>query len=117
MMFSANYRRPDNRFKPSLLDKRLAPADSAGFQGGKFMSKLFLSLLFGGAVAMTAFNAEAFPQAPLSPAPISSDVIQVAGGCGPGWHRGPRGGCRRNFAPAPRCFWRGTPRGPVRVCR
>ncbi len=26
----------------------------------------------------------------------SSDVTQVRGGCGRGWHRGPRGGCRRN---------------------
>ena len=26
----------------------------------------------------------------------SSDVLQVRGGCGRGWHRGPRGGCRRN---------------------
>src|SRR5215510_2667108 len=23
-------------------------------------------------------------------------VVQVAGGCGPGFHRGPYGGCRRN---------------------
>jgi Spy/CpxP family protein refolding chaperone len=26
----------------------------------------------------------------------SSQVIQVAGGCGRGWHRGPHGHCRRN---------------------
>ena len=26
----------------------------------------------------------------------TSQVIAVAGGCGRGWHRGPRGGCRRN---------------------
>ena len=24
----------------------------------------------------------------------SANTIQVAGGCGPGWHRGPYGGCR-----------------------
>ncbi|MGZ3360975.1 MAG: GCG_CRPN prefix-to-repeats domain-containing protein, partial [Xanthobacteraceae bacterium] len=29
-----------------------------------------------------------------------------AGGCGPGWHRGPWGGCRRNFGPGWRCIWR-----------
>jgi hypothetical protein len=53
-----------------------------------------------------------------------SDVIQVAGGCGPGWHRGPWGGCRRNWGgawafagPGPRCWVRGTPWGPRRVCR
>jgi len=40
-----------------------------------------------------AGGAHAMPLAPLAPA-TSSDVIEVAGGCGPGWHRGPYGGCR-----------------------
>jgi hypothetical protein len=35
-----------------------------------------------------------------------SDVTTVAGGCGYGWHRGPWGGCRRNFGPGWRCSWR-----------
>jgi hypothetical protein len=26
----------------------------------------------------------------------TSQVVTMAGGCGRGWHRGPRGGCRRN---------------------
>jgi Spy/CpxP family protein refolding chaperone len=26
----------------------------------------------------------------------TSTVLSVMGGCGRGWHRGPRGGCRRN---------------------
>jgi len=26
----------------------------------------------------------------------TSPVVSAAGGCGRGWHRGPRGGCRRN---------------------
>jgi hypothetical protein len=26
----------------------------------------------------------------------TSDITQVRGGCGRGWHRGPHGGCRRN---------------------
>jgi hypothetical protein len=33
------------------------------------------------------------PLAPLDRA-VSADTIRVAGGCGPGWHRGPYGGCR-----------------------
>lgn len=38
---------------------------------------------------------QAMPTAPLDPArTVSENVIQVAGGCGPGWHRGPYGGCR-----------------------
>ena len=47
------------------------------------------------AVGMTAGTAHAMPLAPLAPT-ASSDVIEVAGGCGRGWHRGPYGGCRAN---------------------
>ena len=46
--------------------------------------------------------AHAMPLAPLAPA-TNSDVIEVAGGCGRGWHRGPYGGCRRNYARPGRC--------------
>ncbi|MBE7219138.1 MAG: hypothetical protein INR64_11765 [Caulobacteraceae bacterium] len=28
-------------------------------------------------------------------------VAQAAGGCGVGFHRGPRGGCRANYGPGP----------------
>jgi hypothetical protein len=44
-----------------------------------------------GFAAMTA--SQAMPLAPLDQA-ASADTIRVAGGCGPGWHRGPYGGCR-----------------------
>jgi len=37
----------------------------------------------------------AMPVAPLDQAAASdAATIPVAGGCGPGWHRGPYGGCR-----------------------
>ena len=42
-------------------------------------------------------GANAMPLAPLAPA-SSANIIEVAGGCGPGWHGGPYGGCRRNYA-------------------
>jgi len=45
--------------------------------------------------------------APLAQAP-NADIIEVAGGCGPGWHRGPYGGCRRNYA---RPYLHACPRG------
>jgi hypothetical protein len=46
-----------------------------------------------GLVGMSA--SQAVPLAPLDRAQAASgDVIRVAGGCGPGWHRGPYGGCR-----------------------
>jgi hypothetical protein len=45
-------------------------------------------------------------------------VIQVAGGCGPGWHRGPYGGCLRNYAnPAAHACPRGFHIGPGGRCR
>jgi hypothetical protein len=55
---------------------------------------------------------------PSSVASTGTDVIQVAGGCGPGFHRGPFNGCRQNYAnpgahPCPRGFHIG-PRGACR---
>jgi hypothetical protein len=52
------------------------------------------------------------------PANGKSDVIAVAGGCGSGWHRGPYGGCRRNYAnPAAHACPRGYHIGPYGGCR
>jgi hypothetical protein len=68
-----------------------------------------LSLAFGlGFAAMTA--SQAMPLAPLDSAQAASgDVIRVAGGCGPGWHRGPYGGCRPMFNCPP--GWHSGPYG------
>jgi len=44
---------------------------------------------------MMVGSAHAMPTAPLAPA-TNSDLIEVAGGCGRGWHRGPFGRCRAN---------------------
>ena len=66
---------------------------------------------------LMSFDAGAVP---VSPVPLAqhSLVTLIAGGCGPGWHRGPYGGCRRNFGPGGRrCWFQPTPYGPRRVCR
>jgi hypothetical protein len=56
-------------------------------------SALALGLTLGlGMMGATA--AQAMPLAPVADQAASGDVILVAGGCGPGWHRGPYGGCR-----------------------
>jgi hypothetical protein len=34
------------------------------------------------------------PLAPIDPSAASRDVVHVAQGCGPGFHRGPAGACR-----------------------
>ena len=48
----------------------------------------------------------------------SLSAANAAGGCGPGWHRGPYGGCRRNYAnPAAHACPRGWYPGPFGRCR
>jgi hypothetical protein len=62
-------------------------------------------------------SANAMPLAPTAPMP-NTDIIEVAGGCGEGWHRGPYGGCRRNYAnPAAHACPRGWYAGPYGRCR
>jgi hypothetical protein len=73
------------------------------------MAAVFVFAMFTGA-------AQAMPSAPVEPP--HTDVIPVAGGCGPGWHRGPNGGCLRNFAdPAAHACPRGFHIGPNGGCR
>jgi len=50
------------------------------------------------ATALVLAFAGAAQAMPINSVPASSDVIQVAGGCGSGWHRGPHGGCIRNYS-------------------
>jgi hypothetical protein len=73
-----------------------------------------LALLAGIGLAGLA-PAQALPLAPLSQ---DEAVILIAGGCGPGMHRGPYGGCRQNFAnPAAHACPRGFHIGPGGRCR
>ena len=61
------------------------------------MKMLAVSALAIGLGLAAVSASQAMPMAPLAPAQAASDnVIQVAGGCGPGWHRGPYGGCQPN---------------------
>ena len=49
---------------------------------------------------------------------LSSTMSMAAGGCGAGWHRGPHGGCLRNFVhPAFHACPRGYHIGPGGRCR
>ena len=58
------------------------------------MKTLVAAAFVASLIAGSSF-ANAMPMASGGPA-ASGDVIQVAGGCGPGFHRGPYGGCRPN---------------------
>jgi hypothetical protein len=77
-----------------------------------------------------ASGAHAAPAAPASGLAGSGLVEHVAQGCGPGFFRGPYGGCRPMrggygrpaYGPRPgygprRCWVDRTPFGPRRVCR
>ena len=67
---------------------------------------LFAAAGVGLMIALASHDAQAF--APMGAMPVApTDATTVAGGCGWGWHRGPWGGCRRNFSSGWRCFWRG----------
>jgi hypothetical protein len=82
----------------------------------KTLAALALAAGLGTAGLGLVTSAQAMP---LSPIATPNDLVtQVAGGCGPGWHRGPYGGCRRNYAnPAMHACPRGWYLGPGGRCR
>jgi hypothetical protein len=76
-----------------------------------------IAAAFLASTLMSAGVVNAMPLTPLSPA-HGSGVIKVAGGCGPGFHRGPYGGCRQNYAdPGAHACPRGFHIGPGGRCR
>lgn len=80
--------------------------------------KRLLSLTFAASLVLAGLTSvQAAPVAPLSRT-ADSNITLVAGGCGLGWHRGPHGGCLRNFAhPAMHACPRGWHLGPLGRCR
>jgi hypothetical protein len=64
------------------------------------MRAIFAAVIF--VAGFGILGASTAPAAPANGAAIAqanadtSQVQSVMGGCGRGWHRGPRGGCRRN---------------------
>jgi hypothetical protein len=59
--------------------------------------KILAASAFALGLSFAAISAsQAMPLAQLDQS-VSSDTIRVAGGCGPGFHRGPYGGCRPMF--------------------
>ena len=93
-----------------------------GLIGLGFAMALGLAALSGGAQAMPV----------AADAGASAAITLIAQGCGPGMHRGPRGGCLPNYGPRgygppraygpPRhgragCIMQQTPYGVRRICR
>lgn len=81
------------------------------------MTKLFAAVVLAGSLYGIGL-AGAAPLSQSAGLAVTPDVIQVAGGCGRGFHRGPYGGCRRNYAnPAAHACPRGYHIGPGGRCR
>ena len=79
------------------------------------LKKLSTLVAAGAFAALLVPAAQAMTPAPLAP---SSDVIAVAQGCGPGFHRGPRGRCRPDVGRSVEvCHRVRTAYGWRRVCR
>ena len=79
------------------------------------MTRIFATALTATLLTVAASASHAVPIAPLA---AQSNIVVVAGGCGAGWHRGPYGGCLRNFAnPAAHACPRGYHIGPGGACR
>jgi hypothetical protein len=58
---------------------------------------LILSTVVAGLFAFATISANAMPASSLAGvSKADQNITQVRGGCGRGWHRGPRGHCRRN---------------------
>ncbi len=61
------------------------------------MSRRLMPVLVGGLLAtIFSLDANALPLAPPAAGVTNPGLTLAAGGCGPGWHRGPYGGCVRN---------------------
>jgi hypothetical protein len=59
--------------------------------------KILAVSVFAAGLSLAAICAsQAMPVAPPDQS-LSTNTIRVAGGCGPGFHRGPAGGCRPLF--------------------
>lgn len=59
------------------------------------MQSKFFALAAGAALALSSLAAEAMPLSAPVGASTAPEITQVAEGCGPGFARGPAGGCRR----------------------
>jgi hypothetical protein len=70
--------------------------------------KMLVATAFAIGLGLMAVSAEAMPVYPVDRS-TPNEVIQVAQGCGPGWHRGPYGACRPMYNCPP--GWRSGPFG------
>jgi hypothetical protein len=81
------------------------------------MKGLLVAAAFA-AAALFNVSAQAFPTSAQPAASAGGAAMQVAGGCGRGFHRGPYGRCVRNMSRAYPCWYVRGPYGHWHlVCR
>ena len=101
------------RLKPPIDTTNAPPANSrqvrpcipdVGMHATKSLKGEHDMKIYSARAIVAAFLANSLMSAgvanamPLAPVASDIDIIAVAGGCGPGFHRGPYGGCRQNYA-------------------
>jgi hypothetical protein len=96
------------------------PGNSMFWRSDQMIKGILLALLCGAIITLAGEvvrAAPAMPRAIAVPFDATSNVIQIEGGCGRGWHPGPIGGCERNWDPSWRCYWVRSPFGLRLICR
>jgi hypothetical protein len=56
--------------------------------------RILAASVFALGLGLMSMSAQAMPLAPIDQSAASREIIHVAQGCGPGFHRGPAGACR-----------------------
>jgi hypothetical protein len=87
---------------PCCLRKPDCAASAAKREERKDPMKILAASAFAFALGLVSVSAQAMPLAPIDQSGASSrDIIHVAQGCGPGFHRGPHGACRPLYIALP----------------
>jgi hypothetical protein len=63
-------------------------------QERKYKMRILAASVFALGLGLMSMSAQAMPLAPIDQSAASREIIHVAQGCGPGFHRGPAGACR-----------------------
>jgi len=60
----------------------------------EYNMRILAASVFALGLGLASMSAQAMPLAPIDQSAASREIIHVAQGCGPGFHRGPAGACR-----------------------
>jgi hypothetical protein len=89
-----------NLFASVLVAVSLKPPRRGESRGKEKSMKLLVASAFAVGFGLMAASAQAMPVYPVDKS-APNEIIRVAQGCGPGFHRGPGGACRPLFSCPP----------------